>query len=68
MKYGDNLNISGVKGKCPAGEKLGYVNEKLEFYPCGCINIFDEKHSFILSNKNSTRKRKWRDKDVFFVS
>lgn len=51
LKYGDNLNISGVKGKCPAGEKLGYVNEKLEFYPCGCINIFDEKHSFILSNK-----------------
>lgn len=51
LKYGNNLNIYGAKSTCPAGEKLFYLNDKLECFPCAYSNFFEKTKTFIAENK-----------------
>lgn len=48
--YGSNINIYGAKEKCPAGDKIAYVDPDLMIYPCIWLPHFVKDTQLMLEN------------------
>lgn len=48
--YGSDINIHGAKGKCPAGERIVYVDSELKMFPCIWLPRINKEKKFIIDN------------------
>lgn len=48
--HGEDINICGAKGRCPAGERIAYVDPDLKIYPCIWLSHMNKRKSLAFEN------------------